>query len=284
MLRPQQGRAYESTSYLELQQCCRVLRAPCFCPQPNRLFNRTSSSFAGSRLLTRALGTMHDQSSLITALTAAIPKDLLDCSGKVFYSGRNAFRAGAAIYILGANPGGAPESNMNETVRSHSAWVTECAPDSWSAYRDESWEGKPPGTHRMQPRILHMLSSLGLDAGDVPASNVAFVRSRRLATLGSDFQDLAEACWPFHAHLLEQIRPRLVLCLGGDAGDFVRAKLHATRLADSFVEANNRRWQSSIYEAAHGPKVAVVTHPSIANWRSPATDPTPLVQRHVHRA
>ena len=225
---------------------------------------------------------MNVQSSLLAELASAIPKDLLDCSGKVYYSGRNAFRAGAPIYILGANPGGAPASNPNETVRSHSTWVTECAPVSWSAYRDESWEGKPPGTFRMQPRILHLLSSLGLDAGDIPASNLAFVRSRRLATLESDFQELAEACWPFHAYVLEQVRPRLVLCLGGEAGDFVRAKLHATQLMDSFIEANNRRWQSSIYETAQGPKVAVLTHPSIANWRSPATDPTPLVQRYVN--
>ena len=227
---------------------------------------------------------MRDQPSLIDTLAAAIPKDLLDCSGKAFYSGRNAFRAGAEIYILGANPGGDPESNSAGTVRSHADWVTRCAPDSWSAYRDESWEGRPPGTHRMQPRILHMLSSLGLDAGNVPASNVAFVRSRRLATLESDFHDLAEACWPFHAHVLEQVRPRLVLCLGGAAGDFVRSKLRATRLTDSFIEANNRGWQSSVYETVQGPKVAVLTHPSIANWRSPATDPTPLVKRHVNSA
>lgn len=224
---------------------------------------------------------MHDRSSLLAELASAIPADLLDCSGKVFYSGRNAFRAGAAVYILGANPGGAPASNTNETVRGHSAWVTECAPASWSAYRDESWEGRPPGTHRMQPCILHMLSSLGLNAGDVPASNVAFVHSRRLATLESNFQELAEACWPFHARVLEQIRPQLVLCLGGAAGDFVRSKLGATRLTDSFVEANNRRWQSGIYASNQGLTFAVLTHPSIANWCRPATDPTPLLKRYV---
>jgi uracil-DNA glycosylase family 4 len=129
-----------------------------------------------------------------------------------------------------------------------------------------------------------MLSSLGLDAGNVPASNVAFVRSRRLATLATDFTALAEACWPFHARVLEVVRPRLVVCLGSEAGDFVRAKLSAFRLTDSFTEANNRRWQSSIYVAMSGPGVAVVTHPSIANWRTAATDPTPLLRRSIHGA
>lgn len=219
--------------------------------------------------------------SLLADLVSALPEALLDCSGKVFYSGRDAFRPGAPIYILGANPGGAPAANPNETVRSHSEWVLDSAPASWSAYRDESWEGKAPGTHRMQPRMLHMFASLGLDPGEVPASNVAFVRSRRLATLESSFQDLAEACWPFHAHLLERIRPQLVVCLGGEAGDFVRGKLGAAELRASFEEANNRRWRSGIYEGRRGPAVAVLTHPSIANWCTPATDPTPLVREHL---
>ena len=35
----------------------------------------------------------------------------------------------------------------------------------------------------MQPRVLHMLASLGLDARAVPASNVVFVRSSTEAKL-----------------------------------------------------------------------------------------------------
>jgi hypothetical protein len=51
-----QGSVHERQQHIEPQQGCGVLLAWRICPQPNQLFNRTSSSFAGSRLLTPALG------------------------------------------------------------------------------------------------------------------------------------------------------------------------------------------------------------------------------------
>lgn len=38
-----------------------------------------------------------------------IPKDLLDKSGSVFYSGRDAFSGTKNLYLMGLNPGGSPD-------------------------------------------------------------------------------------------------------------------------------------------------------------------------------
>lgn len=207
-----------------------------------------------------------------------IPSKLLAESGKVFYSGRAAFREPEPLYILGANPGGAPENYKEETVGSHTEKVIKSLPDDWSAYRDEVWENAPPGTHGLAPRVLHLFHSLKLTPGRVPASNLVFVRSRREEDIHDRQRALADICWPFHAQIIETLRPRVVLCLGATAGRYVQRKLDATRLIDEFVEKNNRGWKSQTFTNPLGIKIVVATHPSIADWTAPPTDPTKLIQ------
>lgn len=206
----------------------------------------------------------------------AIPSTLLAVSGRVFYSGREAYSDKAQIYMLGANPGGDPDSDLESTIGEHTEWVATKAPSDWSAYRDETWQGKRPGTHRMQPRVLHMFRTLGLEPGRVPASNLVFQRSRREAEL-SDFEQLADTCWQFHQYVLNNLRPKVVVCLGKTAGRYVCGKVSAHQLIDTFTERNNRRWQSESFRSPNGLAVVVVTHPSIANWCNQATDPTGLI-------
>lgn len=212
-------------------------------------------------------------------LARQIPGELLDRSGAVFFSGRDAFRSTAQLYLLGLNPGGDPGSPGMETIREHTRRVVEASEDDWSAYRDESWRRRPRGTWGMQARVLHLLGELGLCPGKVPASNVVFLRSRREADLGNSFADLADRCWPFHAAAMDHLRPRVVLCFGRTAGAFVRRKLGADRLVDQLVERNRRRWGSMSFAAGGGLVVVVATHPSIADWSAPETDPSPLVRR-----
>lgn len=94
----------------------------------------------------------------------------------------------------------------------------------------------------MQPRILHMYRTLGLSPGAVPASNLVFVRSRREGDIAPDVKRLADLCWPFHRCVLETLQPRVVLCLGKTAGDYVRERVGAHELYATFVEENERRW------------------------------------------
>jgi len=218
---------------------------------------------------------------MIDKFEALIPQSLLKRSGSVFYSGRTAFSTPSPLYILGLNPGGSPERQATETLACHTNKVLKKEAAAWSAYRDESWRGKPPGTAKLQRRVLYLLRQLNLEPQNVPASNVVFVRSARGKDIKDCFRELAELCWPFHQAVIEGLGVRVVLCLGQDSGSWVREQLNANNPVDQFVEENNRRWTSTSYKNknSNGIAVVVATHPSIADWTTPATDPSLLVQR-----
>lgn len=220
----------------------------------------------------------------IEDFASRIPPQVGTRSGKVFYSGRRAFSLPSALYVLGINPGGSPENYLTETVASHTHQVLFSHPAEWSAYRDESWELRPPGTYGMAPRVLHLFERLRLEPHAVPCSNVVFVRSRSEADLASELPSLVEVCWPFHQHVIERLAPKVVLCLGSGAGAIVRQRLGAHREVSKFVERNDRRWVSRSYEANRGQRVVVVTHPSRVDWLNPAADPSPLVAAALHDA
>ena len=133
------------------------------------------------------------------------------------------------------------------------------------------------GTSGMQPRVLHLLRRANLEPGLTPASNVVFVRSRRESNLGGQFNQWADLCWPFHEAVIQRLKPRVILCFGKTAGGYVTKKLGATIERNSFIELNKRRWRSVAYEGDGCPIVVVATHPSIAKWSVPASDPSDIV-------
>lgn len=205
-------------------------------------------------------------------------------SGSVFYSGRSAFSAPSSVYLLGLNPGGDPVRQASETI-SRNISDALARPDSdWSAYLDESWNGRPPGAYKMQPRVRHLLTSLGLDARRIPASNVVFVRSGRERDLEGRKEALLTACWPVHEAVIDALGVRTVLCLGGTAGRWTRERLGAHHLVDEFEEDNARRWTSRAHRNADGKYVLTLTHPSIADWTTPSADPTSFARRVLAEA
>ncbi len=215
---------------------------------------------------------------MIDDLFRFVPTHLLNKSGTVFYSGRDAFSNPSRLYLLGLNPGGSPSEQAGETLSWHSHRVLHEEPNNWSAYRDESWQGAPPGTWGMQPRVLHALHRLGLDPGRVPSSNLIFVRSPRAIDLKGREPELADACWAFHERVITTLKINVVLCFGRTSGDYVRSKLGADELVETFVEKNARRWKSQSFRNTSGTGVVIATHPSIAAWNTSAADPTHLVE------
>jgi hypothetical protein len=216
---------------------------------------------------------------MIDALLQHIPDSLKDQSGSVFYSGRTAFSAPSLVYVLGLNPGGSPCLQAQETVSWHTSKVFKLEKPNWSAYRDESWCGRPPGTHGMQPRVLQLFQKLNRDPGRVPSSNVVFLRSARESGIKGKFRDLARLCWPFHQNVIDQLGVRVVVCFGNVAGDWVQKRLAANTHVETYTENNGRRWQSNAYWSAKGMGVVVLKHPSRAAWTNPRSDPTDLVLR-----
>src|SRR4051794_40327822 len=84
--------------------------------------------------------------TMIDELFRSVPVELLNESGTVFYSGRDAFSNPSGLYVLGLNPGGSPVDQARETPSWHTNRVLHQEPNNWSAYRDESWEGAHAGT------------------------------------------------------------------------------------------------------------------------------------------
>jgi hypothetical protein len=220
---------------------------------------------------------MRQSSLAMNNFTYHIPPSLLHRSGKVFYSGRNAFATQSDLYVLGVNPGGAPTDA--ETLNSHTHDVLNVYPADWSAYRDEPWGGAVPGTYGMAPRVLYLFAKLGVNPGSVPCSNLVFVRSRREGNLKIEMPALIDLCWPFHEYAIATLKPKVVLCFGKTAGCYVRQKLAANELTAEFIETNNRRWRSQAFINTCEITVIVATHPSIADWTVPSTDPSQLVMQ-----
>jgi uracil-DNA glycosylase len=129
----------------------------------------------------------------------------------------------------------------------------------------------------MQPRVLHMFKQLGLNPDDVPASNVVFVRSNREAALAAEKNELLASCWPVHDAVINKMGVKTIACFGRTAGRWVRGLLAANEKVGEFVEQNSRRWTSEAHSSHSGLTVVTVTHPSVADWRNPASDPTPLI-------
>lgn len=218
----------------------------------------------------------------IDALLVGLDPSILERSGSVFYSGRAAFSAKCPIYILGLNPGGDPEAKRDETISADMAQFRDQSAD-WSAYLDESWEGRRPGTQGMQPRVLHLIETLGLHPHRVPASNVVFVRSRTEAQLDHEKETLLRAFLPIHRVVIAATDPKVLVCFGATAGKWMRDAFNANLLIDEYRENNYRGWKSQCHIAADGRMVATLSHPSRANWCNPDSDPSILIKRALSR-
>lgn len=202
--------------------------------------------------------------------------DLLSRSGSVFYTGCEAFSGTKPLYLLGLNPGGDPTAQARNTIASHlEHFYNRQRP--WSAYADDSWEGAAPGTWGMQPRVLHMLGRLGLDPRQVPASNLIFARTRNEADLRNERDALIEECWPVHQAVIDSLQVRAIVCFGGTTGRLVKKLVGAVKPMGTYRETNERGWLSEAHASRDGRAVITVSHPSRADWRNPAADPTGLV-------
>ena len=212
-----------------------------------------------------------------------IPAEIEQESGKVFYSGREAFSGERPLYILGYNPGGDPEEpeHAKETVMGHTQKVLRKAESNWSAFRDESWKNKPAGQYLLQRRVRHLLERLSLNPGAVPASNLIFVRSKTAKDIAPKSKHLQELCWGFHQAVIGQLRVKVILFWGGQAAASIKKETGAEEEEDKFIASAGHpsHRKNLCYTNAAGLKVIQLAHPSWSPWTNPAADPSALVKR-----
>ena len=217
-------------------------------------------------------------------LVSLVPRELLNRSGAVCYSGRDSFEGRSSVYILGLNPGGDPTTRDHaEATVASSIKFTRQRATPYSAYCDEIWSNPKLGGSPLQLRMQHLAKAVGMPLRSTPSSNVVFVRTRSERDLAREKAAFLDACWPFHQKVLESTRARLVIALGGTAGRWVGEKLGATECVASFTERNGRKWTSVAHQNGDGIVVATLTHPGRANWCASETDPSPMIRDILRR-
>ena len=220
---------------------------------------------------------------MIEELVKTIPQSMLKLPGGALHTGRRAFDSPAEIYILGYHPGGNP-AESTETVGEQIHQVINRKPEAWSAYLDDPWDGKPPGTQRIQKRVAHLCAGLGLDLQAIPASHLIFPCWDADSEPGAAVErQWAEECWPFHQAVIDRLEIRIVVCLGSTARNWVLKKEREKtgvepELVDKFVADTKSAWPSYVHQAGDR-YIVSLTHPVRANWINPSADPTPMVRR-----
>jgi len=226
---------------------------------------------------------------MIEDFAKKVPKELLNVSGSVFYSGRKAFNKPSKLYILGFNLGGSPEKEelkdytLNENIQ---RVLNDKKHYKWSAYVHENWtsdEKKPPGESFMQLRVRHLLGKLEeLDAVHGPASNLIFERSVGEKDIDDRFDELAEQCWKFHDCVIKKLKIKVILCFGQTAGYWVAGRFNLTikDKIDCFREKYKKRhWPTVALKNDTSPIVIIAAHPSRSDWTNELCDPTDLVRK-----
>lgn len=125
----------------------------------------------------------------------------------------------ADVAFLGLNPGG------SERPSDHAKFCMA----GGSAYAEESWAGFPPGQSPLQRQVLLLFQRLEVRPADVLAGNLVPFRSPNWERLADRQQALrfGRALW---ADVLEQVRPKLVISMGGVANEAVAAMLSVAGL------------------------------------------------------
>ena len=193
-----------------------------------------------------------------------IPDSLLHEPGRAFNSGRLAFSAPSSIYVLLLNPAyvdGDPQATVSQQARE----VAKRKPENWCAFLDDQWGNRPPGKHFLQRNLLQLYARLGVSPRKAPSSQLVFLATKTPADLKkrSDFQDLLEDCWQFHAAVIQTLQPRAIVCVGKDAAYFARRKLNAGALVgEHCADVGKRPRTSQSHKNAQGLTVISLPHPA----------------------
>jgi len=58
-------------------------------------------------------------------------------------------------------------------------------------------------------------------------------------------------------------------------------KIHANKLIDEFIEKNDRRWRSEVFENKEGQIIFDVTNPGIADWTNAQKVASQLAKKYL---
>ena len=135
-----------------------------------------------------------------------------------FLYGPEATLVDAEIAFIGLNPGD------SKTEQEHDVFAT--APGK-SAYFHEKWGTKPAGQHKLQVQVQALFHRLDVEPHYVLAGNIVPFRSQGFKSLKN-----RQECLRFGRNLwrkvLDRAKPRLIVCMGIDAGKQLLQVLQTT--------------------------------------------------------
>ena len=135
---------------------------------------------------------------------------------KCWHSAMHWFDQGADRAFIGINPGGGGESE--EQDRWFGYLELPYSNDRYNAWLDERWQGKPQGEHKGQKAARQTFQAMYGEAWSDALRNAACFdvvpfRTPNVETLPARAWELAV---PWFQSVLEQVRPRLVICNGNN--------------------------------------------------------------------
>src|SRR4051812_8610833 len=179
---------------------------------------------------------------------------ILKCSGKVLYSAADTLSPGR-VYILGLNPGGDPEKEVDTIGEALDALPTRRE----NSYCDELWPGhRARGQAPLQRRVKWLADQIGIDLLSVCASNLVFARSKDARRSG--YPGSADKCWPVHLAILEMVQPKLIITFG-NSGDSPYAYLRGQFKSgpETTFSSGHGSWVCRMFES-EGRRVVGLPH------------------------
>lgn len=194
--------------------------------------------------------------------------------GAVLYNGWDTLRSNKGLYIMGFNPGGAPNDSktmidyLNELKDNHCSYEDECWYCSADCRNDKHFGKKPH-----QKKVKELARVLGYDVRQSFAANAVFFRSRKQGDLKTPW-DIFEKCWPIHQEFLSIVQPRIILCLGNgdDYSAFAYLKMKIAPSEKHYGRVKEFMGEISVADGRTiRSRVIGVRHPSYP-WFDPVKD------------
>lgn len=143
--------------------------------------------------------------------------DKIDFAGETLYSSIKTLEK-SDIYLLGTNPGGEDKWTIKKDLEK-----LKNRPLDYNEFFDGVWpNGKnnnpPAGEENLQKKMKSFFENIEYDLKKVCSSNLIFFTSSNvqkiLKKFETNFNGIADICWPVHEETIKRISPKIVIGYG----------------------------------------------------------------------
>jgi hypothetical protein len=192
-------------------------------------------------------------------------------NGSILYSAAHTLSPGP-IYFMGLNPGGDP-SKHSPTIADDLAGLATRTCNAFEQAWDSRVSHHTPGAAPLQKRIRYVIEDvLGFRLRDVCATNLVFMQTHDAG--GLQFAQDAQRCWPVHAHMLDIVKPKLILTYGNSTlSPYGFLKQRLAPATEEAIPSGHGTWQCKAFDSQiNGRPISIVGLPHLSRY-SPMNKP-----------